>query len=229
MARPPRFDVPGVAQHIVQRGNDRLPCFAADRDYIRYLQDLRDVARENDCAIHAYVLMTNHVHLLATPITVGALGRMMQALGRRYVTYFNRHYHRTGTLWEGRYKSCLVDSEEYVLRCYRYIELNPLRARMVSSPDAYRWSSYFFNALGESNPLVTPHATYMDLSRRNCDRLRFYSSFVSEALIESELQEIRSYLQQGRVLGSKIFQAHIQSLHGRVAAITPRGRPVKST
>ncbi len=125
MARPPRFDVPGVTQHIVQRGNDRLPCFAADLDYVRYLQDLRDAAKENDCAIHAYVLMTNHVHFLATPSTHGAVGRMMQALGRRYVSYFNRRYHRTGTLWEGRYKSCLVDSEEYVLRCYRYIELNP--------------------------------------------------------------------------------------------------------
>lgn len=138
MARLPRFDVPGVAQHVVQRGNDRLPCFAADLDYVRYLQDLRDVARENRCAIHAYVLMTNHVHLLVTPTTAGAVGRMMQALGRRYVSYFNGQYHRTGTLWEGRYKSCLVDSEDYVLRCYRYIELNPLRARMVESPAAYR-------------------------------------------------------------------------------------------
>jgi len=229
MARPPRFDVPGVAQHIVQRGNDRLPCFARDLDYVRYLQDLRDAASENDCAIHAYVLMTNHVHLLVTPTTPGALGKMMQALGRRYVSYFNRHYHRTGTLWEGRYKSCLVDSEDYVLRCYRYIELNPLRARMVGSPDAYRWSSYCCNAQGKYDSLITPHATYLSLSPREIDRRQFSSSFVSEAVMEIELQEIRSYLQQGRVLGSKRFQEHIQSLHGRVSAITPLGRPVKVT
>lgn len=226
MARLPRFDISGVAQHIVQRGNDRLPCFAADLDYSRYLQDLRDVAQENGCAIHAYVLMTNHVHLLATPEKSGAISRMMQALGRRYVSYFNRQYRRTGTLWEGRYKSCLVDSQDYVLRCYRYIELNPLRARMVSSPTEYRWSSYSYNANGDCNLLVTPHETYLALGKLEVDRCLYYAAFVSEALIEAELKEIRSYLQQGRALGTRRFQEHIESLHRRVAATTPRGRPI---
>jgi len=199
MARLPRFDMPGVAQHIVQRGNDRLPCFAAELDYIRYLQDLRDVAQENDCNIHAYVLMTNHVHLLATPHKVGAVSDMMQALGRRYVGYFNRQYHRTGTLWEGRFKSCLVDSEDYVLRCYRYIELNPLRARMVDSPSGYRWSSYRCNAEGLCDLIIKPHETYSSLGKCDADRRLFYSEFVMEATAEAEMMEIRSYLQQGRV------------------------------
>lgn len=227
MPRLPRFDVPGMAQHIVQRGNDRLPCFAAELDYIRYLQDLRDVARENEVAIHAYVLMTNHVHLLVTPAKHGDVGRMMQALGRRYVAYFNGRYRRTGTLWEGRYKSCLVDSEEYVLRCYRYIELNPLRAKMVSTPSDYRWSSYRHNAEGIGGLLVKPHAAYLALGNTEADRCRFYSALVSEVLMETQLVEIRSYLQQGRVLGSQRFQAHIQSLHGRIVVTQPRGRPVK--
>lgn len=227
MARLPRFDLPGIAQHIVQRGNDRLPCFAAEQDCICYLQDLRDVAGENDCAIHAYVLMTNHVHLLVTPARSGSLSRMMQALGRRYVSYFNGRYRRTGTLWEGRYKSCLVDSEDYVLRCYRYIELNPIRAKMVSCPAEYRWSSYSHNAKGECNLLITPHDTYLGLGKLEADRHLYYAAFVSEALLETEVKEIRSYLQQGRALGSRRFQEHIQSLHGRAATTTSRGRPVK--
>jgi putative transposase len=227
MARLPRFDMPGVAQHIVQRGNDRLPCFAAELDYIRYLQDLRDVARENEVAIHAYVLMTNHVHLLVTPSKQGDVGRMMQALGRRYVAYFNGRYRRTGTLWEGRYKSCLVDSEEYVLRCYRYIELNPVRAKMVCVPRDYCWSSYRCHAEGMNSLLITPHAAYLGLANTVAERCRLYTALVSEVLMETQLAEIRSYLQQGRALGSQRFQAHIRSLHGRIAAIQPRGRPVK--
>lgn len=135
MPRLPRFDIVGVPQHIVQRGHDRLPCFAAEHDHVRYLQELREAALRHACDVHAYVLMTNHVHLLATPRAVGAVSRMMQMLGRRYVGCFNACYRRSGTLWEGRYKSCLIDSEDYLLRCYRYIELNPVRARMVAAPD----------------------------------------------------------------------------------------------
>ncbi|MGH8108398.1 MAG: transposase [Arenimonas sp.] len=229
MARLPRFDIVGVPQHVVQRGNDRLPCFAAEIDYIRYLQDLRDVARENACVIHAYVLMTNHVHLLLTPQKVGATSRMMQALGRRYVGYFNRQYHRTGTLWEGRYKSSLVDTETYLLRCYRYIELNPVRARMVNSPDAYKWSSYAFNACGEINLMLSPHPCYLELGVSDDARQSAYKAFVSEALDPAETGEIRSYLQQGRVLGSPRFQAHIEKLHGRIATTRPRGRPASAS
>jgi putative transposase len=129
MARIPRIDLPGIAQHIVQRGNDRQACFANDADYLHYRQELGEAALKHDCAVHAYVLMTNHVHLLVTPQVPGASSRMMQAIGRRYVGCFNARYQRTGTLWEGRFKSALVDSERYVLACYRYIELNPRTRR----------------------------------------------------------------------------------------------------
>lgn len=137
MPRPPRLDLPGVAQHVIQRGNDRQPCFFTADDYRRYLHDLNEIALREGCAIHAYVLMTNHVHLLVTPSDVGRVSRMMQALGRRYVRHVNRTYHRTGTLWEGRYKACLVADDAHLLQCHRYIELNPLRAAMVADPRDY--------------------------------------------------------------------------------------------
>ena len=138
MPRSLRVDLPGVAQHVMQRGNDRRPCFFVEIDYIRYLQDLREIARREGCAVHAYVLMTNHVHLLMTPGATGSIGRTMQALGRRYVRYVNDRHGRTGTLWEGRYKACLVGTDQYLLRCYRYIEFNPVRAAMVARPEDLR-------------------------------------------------------------------------------------------
>ena len=131
MPRQPRIDLPHVAQHIVQRGNDRQPCFFTDGDRLRYLGDLRELALYIGCAVHAYVLMTNHVHLLVTPAESGQIPHLMQALGRRYVRYVNTRYRRTGTLWEGRYKACPVHGDAYLMRCYRYIENNPVRAAMV--------------------------------------------------------------------------------------------------
>ena len=134
MPRSPRPDFPGIVQHVMQRGNDRLPCFFRDVDYRRYLTSLREAALDNACSIHAYVLMTNHVHLLVAPQESGKVSRMMQALGRRYASYENITYRRTGTLWEGRYKACLVDSADHVLACHRYIELNPVRASRLKRP-----------------------------------------------------------------------------------------------
>jgi len=160
MARQPRLNLPGILQHLVQRGNDRQACFAAETDYLRYLQELREASANHDCAIHAYVLMTNYVHLLVTPATTGAISRMMQAVGRRYVGSFNARYRRTGTLWEGRFKAAPVDTDRYLLTCYRDIELNPVRAHMTDDPSTYPWSSYHHNALGQHTPLVTPHVQY---------------------------------------------------------------------
>lgn len=154
MPRPPRPDLAGVPQHVIQRGNDRQACFFHEDDRLTYLTLLREAALRHGCDVHAYVLMTNHVHLLVTPVEKGAVSRMMQTLGRNYVTHVNARYRRTGTLWEGRYKSCLVDSEDYVLACYRYIELNPVRAGMVETPSEYQWSSHRCNASDEPNPLV---------------------------------------------------------------------------
>lgn len=131
MARQRRLDLPGIPRHIVQRGNNRLPCFLDDADRARYRHLLREALLANDCRLHAYVLMDNHVHLLVTPPAAGATSRMMQWLGRQYAAQFNARHGRTGTLWEGRYKACLVDDADYLLRCVRYIDLNPVRARMT--------------------------------------------------------------------------------------------------
>jgi putative transposase len=163
MARLPRLDLPGIPQHVVQRGNDRQACFATDVDYGQYLQELREAALKHDCAVHAFVLMTNHVHLLVTPSGAGAISRMMQAVGRRYVGSFNARYRRTGTLWEGRFKAALIDSERYLMACYRYVELNPVRAGMTTSPGEYPWSSYAHNAWGQQHPLIAPHQEYLNL------------------------------------------------------------------
>ncbi|GAA5525253.1 hypothetical protein Maes01_01818 [Microbulbifer aestuariivivens] len=148
MARLPRIAPVGVPQHVIQRGNNRQVCFGCEDDFIAYAGWLRDYAEEYAVEVHAWVFMTNHVHLLVTPLEERAVSKMMQALGRMYVRYFNGAYQRSGTLWEGRYRSCLVQSEDYLLHCYRYIELNPVRAGMVKDPGKYCWSSYGANALG---------------------------------------------------------------------------------
>lgn len=206
MVRLPRFDLPGIPQHVVQRGNNRLPCFLDDGDRERYLHLLRHAAVATGCAVHGYVLMSNHVHLLVTPAEAGAVLRMMQMLGRNYVGLFNGRYGRTGTLWEGRYKACLVDSAGYVLACLRYIELNPVRARMVSAPLLYRWSSYAHHAHGRPDALVAPHACYLALGATPADRCSSWRALVREALPDDEIAGIRAYLQQQRALGSDAFQ-----------------------
>jgi putative transposase len=176
MARLPRCDLPGIAWHIVQRGNDRQACFADDAHYRRYRQDLGEAALKHGCELQAYVLMTHHVHLLVTPHETGAASRMMQAVGRRYVGGFNARYRRTGTLWEGRFKSALVDSADYLLTCYRYIELNPVRAGMATAPGDYRWSSHRRNAHGEQESRITPHAAYRSLGADHPERQQALAS-----------------------------------------------------
>ena len=158
MPRKPRFHLPGVPVHVVQRGNNRQAVFYDEQDYRAYLKWLEEGAERYGCAIHAYVLMTNHVHLLVSPAHGESLGRLMQYLGRYYVLYINHHYGRSGTLWEGRYKASLIQAQDYLLACYRYIELNPVRAGMAKGPGQYRWSSYGYNALGREDRLLTPHS-----------------------------------------------------------------------
>jgi len=179
MPRRARLAIAGIPWHIIQRGNNRSACFYADEDYLRYLETLETLSRRYGCAVHAYVLMTNHVHLLLTPEREDSAGLLMKHLGQRYVQYINRSYRRSGTLWEGRYKSCLTQTEDYVLACYRYIELNPVRANMVSHPRDYRWSSYRTNAEGVIDPFVTPHAEYLRLEHREDRRLEAYRGLFS--------------------------------------------------
>lgn len=196
MPRPTRLDAPGVPQHIIQRGNDRQPCFFVEADYLRYRNDLRELAFREGCAVHAYVLMTNHVHLLMTPTTTGGVARVMQSLGRRYVRYVNDRYRRTGTLWEGRYKACLVDDGNYLMQCYRYIELNPLRAAMVADASDYSWPSHRRNAYGEHDSLVSPHSAYLALAIDPAQRQQTYRALVMETVDPDEVNAIRRHVQR---------------------------------
>lgn len=225
MPRQPRPDLADVPQHVVQRGNDRQPCFYVADDYRRYLAGLRESAIRYGCLVHAYVLMTNHVHVLVTPSSAGAVSRMMQWLGRQYVGYINGRYRRTGTLWEGRYKSCLVDTERYLLTCYRYIELNPVRAAMVADPADYAWSSYRANAQAVPDTVVVPHAEYLRLGADQEQRCVAYRALFKDALGDDRLAEIRAYVQQQRALGTPRFQHEIEAMIGRCARVRAAHRP----
>ena len=225
MARLPRFDLPGLPQHIIQRGNDRQACFADEADYLHYRQELGEAALRHGCALHAYVLMTNHVHLLVTPHEAGAASRMMQAIGRRYVGSFNARYRRTGTLWEGRFKAALVDSERYVLACYRYIELNPVRAAMTADPGDYRWSSHARNARGIHETRISPHPTYLRLGADDASRQEAYRCLFATGDDPSETNALRLHTQQQKAWGSERFRHQIEALTQRAAGVRPRGRP----
>ena len=226
MARLPRYFVSHQPLHIIQRGNNREPIFAADDDYRFYLDCLHEAAKREGMLLHAYVLMTNHVHLLATPEQANSLSRTLQSVGRRYVQYFNYTYDRTGTLWEGRYKATLIDSEAYLLTCMRYIELNPVRAQgMVKHPADYPWSSYRANAQGEMQEMLTPHALYRRLGRTDSERQSAYRQLFRAQLSKGDIEAIREATNKAWVLGSDRFKAKMESLSGRRTAPLPRGRP----
>jgi putative transposase len=191
MARQPRYVSPGLAQHVVQRGNNKGRVFCVEDDFQLFRECLLSATRQFDCHVHAYVFMTNHVHLLVTPAGAAGIGNVMQAVGRRYVPRFNRRYDRSGALWEGRYRATVVDSERYLFTCQRYIELNPVRAGMVGDASAYRWSSYAANALGRDHELVSPHDLYLALSVNPASRLRAYRALFDSGLPDQELREIR--------------------------------------
>ena len=174
MARSARYFLPDQPLHVIQRGNNRSALFFAPDDYAQYRLWLAEAAAAYGCAVHAYVLMTNHVHLLLTPARAESLPRTMQSLGRRYVRYANDTYRRTGTLWEGRYRAAPIDSEAYFLACSRYIELNPVRARLAGRPEQFPWSSHRSNAFGEVNALLTPHSAYAVLGRSAAARQAAY-------------------------------------------------------
>tara|TARA_R110000782_G_scaffold95271_3_gene179213 strand:+ start:255 stop:869 length:615 start_codon:yes stop_codon:yes gene_type:complete len=190
-------------------------------------QWLCDYSEEYGVSIHAWVFMTNHVHLLATPSGPDSIGLMMQALGRRYVRYFNSRHRRTGTLWEGRYRSCLVDSDEYLLQCQRYIELNPVRAAMVTAPGDYRWSSYRTNAFGKASRLVSPHPFYKQLGSTEAERQSVYRTLFKEILPDDLIEAIRTTTLSGLALGNEKFKREIETLTGQSASGGKKGRPAK--
>jgi putative transposase len=227
MPRRIRIHLPGMPLHIVQRGHNRDACFFGEQDYLAYQHWLHEALQENDCALHAYVLMTNHVHLLITPQSAEAVSRFVMALGRRYVQYINKTCGRTGTLWDSRYKSSLIDSEPYLLSCQRYIEMNPVRARMVDDPAHYRWSSYRGNALGQADPLLTPHAIYAALASDEAARSKQYRALFRTQIDNDPINDIRLALQQSQPLGDSRFADTIERMTGQRREVRARGRPRK--
>lgn len=223
MARLPRIGLPGIPHHIIQRGNNRQACFGSDEDYAAYTHWLGEYALKYQVAIHAWVFMTNHVHLLVTPASEQGVSRLMQTLGRHYVRYFNYTYERTGTLWEGRFKSCVVEAEDYFLQCQRYIELNPVRAGMVDFPGDYPWSSFHSNGLGQPAKLWSPHPVYQQLGNTVTERASVYSELFRGQVDAAVLNKIRQTTNQGMALGSDRFRQEVERLAGRRAAAIKRG------
>lgn len=225
MPRRARLRIANVPLHIIQRGNNRTACFFSEADYLVYLHQLRELAAGYACLVHAYVLMTNHVHLLLTPRELDGASSLMKHLGQRYVQYVNRTYQRSGTLWEGRFRSSIVQVETYLLRCQRYIELNPVRAGMVGRPADYRWSSFGANGMGRPDPLVMPHPAYLALAADEADRLEAYRDLFGSDLESGELERIRSAGNAGYALGSERFRKEISLALGRRAGPGKPGRP----
>lgn len=214
MPRRPRFCPAGLPVHVVQRGNNRQVCFATDADIAAYANWLGEYAKKFSVEIHGWVFMTNHVHLLLTPKDDSGVSKLMQTLGRLYVRHFNYSYQRTGTLFEGRYKSSVVQQEEYLLSCLRYIELNPVRAGMVVDPGDYRWSSYRAHALGLKPKMWTPHPLYLGLGNTNHEQESCYRGWIGESLSSEIVGKIRQCLDKGLVLGTDKFREQVSQLRG---------------
>ncbi|MEH6637547.1 MAG: transposase [Halioglobus sp.] len=227
MPRKPRMYLGGIPCHIIQRGNNRNACFFAEEDYLYYLSQLGDACLRYKVQLHAYVLMTNHNHLLMTPTDESGISRVMQSLGRRYVQYINKAYCRTGTLWEGRHKSNPIQADDYLLACYRYIELNPVRAAMTPHPADYLWSSYRANAYGERNRYLTTHPLYLGLGATPQSREERYRALFTTELDEKLVREIRTAASFSTPLGNARFVEQIEHATGNKAGQAKRGRPAK--
>ena len=229
MPRRPRIHLPGQPLHIVQRGHNREACFFCEEDYHSYLHWLGEALTGTGAQLHAYALMTNHVHLLLTPPDAAAVPSLMISLGRRYVQYINRSYRRTGTLWDSRYKSSLIHADSYLLACMRYIELNPVRAALVDDPAHYRWTSYRANGLGQTSSQfdarLTPHAVYLALGAGDAARRKAYRELFRSELDAAAVDDIRLALNQNQPLGDSRFYARVARAAGERREAKPRGRP----
>ena len=205
MARLPRLSLEGFTQHVIQRGNNRAPCFFCSDDYEQYLDYLSDAMEKYDIKLHVYCLISNHVHLLMTPSVSNGISRALQDIGRRYVRYINFKYNRTGTLWDGRYHSCLVENDFHILDCYRYIESIPVRKDIQEKPELYKWSSYGCNALNKSDCFITSHSKYLELANNYRDRSSEYKKLFNIPLSTAKINEIQDAVKSNRVYGSDNF------------------------
>lgn len=228
MARLPRLVLPGLAHHLIQRGNNRQLIVLDDEDRCQFLALLREAALTYKVALHAYVLMDNHVHLLATPAEAQGLSRMMQSLGRRYVAWFNQRHGRSGTLWEGRFRAAPIESERHLLACMRYIELNPLRAGLLlDDAGAYAWSSCAHHLGRRSDPLVTEHSMFWTLGNTPFEREAAYRELLEQGLGEAEVRTLTDSALKGWPLGSASFLQGLAAQVERPLAPRKRGRPRK--
>jgi putative transposase len=227
MPRKPRFFLPGIPCHVVQRGNNRSACFYCDEDFAFYMSIVDEALQKYQVQLHAYVLMTNHVHLLMTPASPEGIGKVMQSIGRIYVRTLNTRYSRTGTLWEGRYKASLIESDAYLLCCQRYIELNPVRAKSVTHPGDYPWSSYQQYGNGRKIRCLSPHPLFLALAKTPHKRQQKYRELILQGLRETELHSIRRCLQHNYPLGNQGFLTEVESALEQKIGNVAQGRPAK--
>jgi len=225
LARLPRTHAPGYPHHVIQRGNNRQAVFADAADFQRYLQLLQEVGAVHSTAVHAYVLMTNHVHLLVTPEDENGISRFMQALGRRYVRWFNDRHQRTGTLWEGRFRSTVIAADRYLLACMRYVELNPVRAGLSTNPIEYRWSSHAHHVGRAVDPIVTDHALFWALGNTPFERQSAYQRLFEVPVSDEQLGELRRATNRGWALTSSGEASDRRPASPAFATPRPRGRP----
>ena len=225
MARLPRLTLSGYPHHIIQRGNNRQTIFTDPQDFEAMLALLRENAQKFGVAVHSYVLMDNHFHLLATPSTAEALPLMMQAVGRSYVRRFNQRHGRSGTLWEGRYRSTLIETERYLLACMVYIDLNPVRAGIVTEPGAWRWSSHAHYLGQQHDALVTPHALVWELGNTPFAREAAYKTLVDAGIGSSQQTALTTATLSGWALGGEDFVEALQKKSSRRITKSQAGRP----
>jgi putative transposase len=228
MARLPRLVIPNQPHHLIQRGVDRQAIFRETEDYVNFLGRLRDAAKQFKVAIHAYVLMSNHVHLLATPSDADGLAKMMQWVGRYYVPYFNQKYGRVGTLWQGRYRATVIDSEPYFMLCSCYIDQNPVRAGIVATPSEYPWSSYLHHVGAKPDPLVVDHALYWALGNTPFDREAAYKQLAEQALTSVQAAKLIDATNKGWPLGTEKFKSNLEKQGNQRVRPARRGRPFKA-
>lgn len=225
MSRQTRMYIPGIPTHVVQRGHNRNACFFADKDYVFYKEVLAEALRRYGASLHAYCLMSNHIHLLLTPLYEDSIQRVFQHMGRQYAQHINQSYRRTGALWEGRHKGSLVCEDNYLLACYRYIELNPVNAAMVVMPEDYRWSSYRANGCGAADNLLTPHQNYKDLGKTIKERCFAYRLLFQTPLADKDIHDIRVATKTNRWVGDVRFQQRLEKVLGRKLSVAKPGRP----
>ena len=228
MPRKPRIVLPGYPHHVILRGNNKSAIFHEDADRYFFIECLKEAKEKTISKISSYCFMKNHAHFIIEPSNDKGISNMMQSLGRRYVRYINDKYRRTGTLWEGRHKSSLIDRDEYLLCCSRYIELNPVRAKLVQHPQDYKWSSFSFKVEGKANDLLDIDAMYMELGSTDKERQKNYREFVLEGIEKPAMEMITRAIEKDAVLGTKKFIDEVASLLNRDIKLRKRGRPKKS-